>query len=235
MKNQYFGDINDYKKYGLLRILSNDGEIKIAFCWMLTGADKRGDGKFIDYLNHPDRWRAFDAQLFDSLRKCLIIHGNRNVIWAETKNIIPSAVFYSKLVSDNALERQQYFHQFLLVAEGSELVFFDPDNGLEVKSKPCGRKDSCKYLYWHELLKIYRAGHSVLLYQHFPRKKRADFISNLAGELSLQTEISEIISFGTSEVVFMLVPQNRHLDYFRQLSNVVKNVWSSEIVVAFHP
>ena len=35
MKNQYFGDINDYRKYGLLRILTNGGEVDTAVCWML--------------------------------------------------------------------------------------------------------------------------------------------------------------------------------------------------------
>jgi hypothetical protein len=40
MKDQYFGDINDYRKYGLLRILSGmrcsgQSNISAAICWML--------------------------------------------------------------------------------------------------------------------------------------------------------------------------------------------------------
>jgi hypothetical protein len=35
VKNQYFGDVNDYRKYGLLRVLTNGGEIKTFVCWML--------------------------------------------------------------------------------------------------------------------------------------------------------------------------------------------------------
>ena len=46
MKNQYFGDINDYRKYGLIRILSNSGIIRTGICWMLTPDDTRTDGKF---------------------------------------------------------------------------------------------------------------------------------------------------------------------------------------------
>ena len=34
MKNQYFGDINDYVKYGLLRVFS--ATHRVAVCWMLT-------------------------------------------------------------------------------------------------------------------------------------------------------------------------------------------------------
>ena len=46
MKNQYFGDINDYRKYGLIRILS-DGK-KYAF----TIVEIKGDDIYMDG-NHP--------------------------------------------------------------------------------------------------------------------------------------------------------------------------------------
>ena len=40
MKNQYFGDINDYRKYGLLRILISGGGIKTIVCWVLRPDDE---------------------------------------------------------------------------------------------------------------------------------------------------------------------------------------------------
>ncbi len=36
MKHQYVGDINDYRKYALLRALSAGGANRIGVCWMLT-------------------------------------------------------------------------------------------------------------------------------------------------------------------------------------------------------
>lgn len=33
----------------------------------------------------------------------------------------------------------------------SELLFFDPDNGIEVMSNPKGCKNSSKYIYWDDL------------------------------------------------------------------------------------
>jgi hypothetical protein len=38
MKNQFFGDINDYRKYGLLRILSGGkrASVAVAGCSLLT-------------------------------------------------------------------------------------------------------------------------------------------------------------------------------------------------------
>src|SRR5687768_3003787 len=64
MKNQYFADINDYFKYGILRCLGKGG-LRIAVCWMLTPDDGRSDGRKISYLSNPDRWRNYDPVLFD--------------------------------------------------------------------------------------------------------------------------------------------------------------------------
>ena len=44
MKNQYFGDVNDYRKYGLLRVFANQAAFNIGVCWMLTPDDERRDG-----------------------------------------------------------------------------------------------------------------------------------------------------------------------------------------------
>jgi len=47
MKNQYFGDENDYKKYGLLNTLTGRTDLSTAVCWMLT-PDEAGAGGFLD-------------------------------------------------------------------------------------------------------------------------------------------------------------------------------------------
>ena len=67
MKNQYFGDVNDYRKYGLLRLLAHAG-LKIGVCWMLTedgrkGARKR-NGEQRRYLGEGKQqghWQDLDA------------------------------------------------------------------------------------------------------------------------------------------------------------------------------
>lgn len=71
MKNQYFGDINDYRKYGLLRILADSGKLKIGICWMLTSDDKRSDGRRISYLQSPSKWSDYDKDLFEQLKDCV--------------------------------------------------------------------------------------------------------------------------------------------------------------------
>src|SRR4051794_40207541 len=68
MKNQYVGDINDYRKYALLRILAGPGDIRIGVCWMLTPNDGRQDGGMTKYLGDQSLWQPHDPGLFDVLR-----------------------------------------------------------------------------------------------------------------------------------------------------------------------
>jgi hypothetical protein len=235
MKNQYFGDINDYRKYGLLRLLTNRGEIKTAVCWMLTPDDGRGDGGFIGYLEQPNKWQGFDAPLFERLRELVLRQRLRDVRGAETSAILPASRFASGFLPDDADGRARYFDAFVDLARGCELVFFDPDNGIEVKSKPYGRKDSSKFLYWREIERLWSAGHSLLIYQHFPHVKRRPYIEGKACELSVRTRAPEIISFRTSHVVFFLVPQADRLEFFEERSEKVGSDWERQILVAHHP
>jgi hypothetical protein len=235
VKNQYFGDINDYRKYGLLRILTNSGEIKTAICWMLTPDDGRGDGGFIDYLEQPDKWCHFDPLLFDHLRELVQTQNLRDVRGVETAAVLPRCRFAPGFVRDDYDGRARYLEAFKDLAEGCELVFFDPDNGIEVDTKQVGRKDSSKYLYWHEIELFWRAGHSLLIYQHFPRVKRDPFIQAKARELCDTTGARLVISFRTCHVLFLLVPQAERLEFFRQCSAEVAQRWGDEIRAAYHP
>ena len=233
MKNQYFGDINDFKKYGLLRILSSGG-LRTAVCWMLTDADSGNDGKFIEYLREPQKWRAYNAALFDSLVRCVHDTGIRTVKWAHQPGFLPSTVFYDALLTDKIDARQQYFERFLEMAQGNDLVFFDPDNGLEVRSTAVGRKGSSKYVYWDELTRTFTAGYSILMYQHFPRIDHKVYLKRLAEDAGRRTGMREIISFSTANVVFLLIPQPRHLERLQERSAQVRTAWGTQIEVTRH-
>jgi alpha-methylacyl-CoA racemase len=234
MKNQYFGDINDYRKYGLLRCLSGLGAMRTAVCWMLTADDGRRDGARTGYLEKPATWRAYDPPLFDSLAECLARPENRHVAWAEASGILPGATFYAQLLNDAAAERIQYCREFLAAARGCDLVFFDPDNGLEVPSTPYGRTGSSRYLFWHELADAFQAGHSVLVYQHFRRVPRGPFIEAQSQRVLAETGAPDVLSFRTAHVVFLLAPQPVHQDFFRRRAEEVVRQWGSQIRLARH-
>jgi hypothetical protein len=202
---------------------------------MLTPDDWHGDGGFTSYLAQRDKWRHFDPLLFDHLRELVQTENLRDVRGAETSAILPACRFAPGVLPDDAGGRVRYFESCTDIAQGCDLVFFDPDNGIEVKSKPVGTRDSSKYLYWAEIERFWQAGHSLLIYQHFPHVPRDLFIESKARDLIHKTRAPEVISFRTSHVVFFLVAQAERLDAFRTCTEKVKKRWRDQIWAASHP
>jgi len=234
MKNQYFGDINDYKKYSLLRLLTGRGQIETAVCWVLTEDDDRTDGRRIAYLERPDTWQRYDPIVYEHLREHVLNKGTRNVDAIRRANILRNCRFYSALIRDDANFRDQYFKRFLKFAEGAALVFFDPDNGLEVKSVPRGRKSSSKYVYWDEVRASYEAGHSLMIYQHFPRSPREPFLRDLVRKCKEFVSAARVFSYLTSHVAFLVIPQPRHEEMFLEHNGIVSEAWGEVIKIRTH-
>jgi hypothetical protein len=197
--------VNDFRKYGLLRALAGDGELRVGVCWMLTRGDGRADGSRRSYLERPDRWRSLDPALFDALCRSRL-----SVVEARKRRLIPGAVFHEELLSDHRAERTGFFVRLLAAAHSCSLIFFDPDNGLDVGSVVRGRKGSSKYLHRDELRQAFRAGHSVLVYQHFPRVARGPYAGRLAGEVRDLVGADAVWRFETAHVLFLLAAQARH-------------------------
>ena len=234
MKNQYFGDINDYKKYSLLRLLGGNGQIKTVVCWVLTEDDSGTDGRRIRYLEQPETWQKYDPVVYEHLRKHVLDKGIRHINIIERANVLRNCRFYNDLIQDDTNLRDQYFDKFSKFAEGADLVFFDPDNGLEVKSVPRGKKKSSKYIYWGELEASYKSGHSILLYQHFPRKPRESFIHNLIQQFKALDGIRSVFSYCTLHVAFLLIPQPHHENIFTENTIRISQNWGEIIRVRKH-
>jgi hypothetical protein len=235
MKNQYFGDINDYIKYTILRQLSRSGTLRIGVCWMLTESDQRTDGQTIGYLERPESFRAFSPEVFDCLRRSVIVERARRVVRLEESGLLHNSAFHSTLLTDNRHARALYFAEMRETLADADLVFFDPDNGLEVPSVHKGRKGSSKYLFLDEVAQTYSAGHSLLIYQHFPREPRDQFTSRLAQVLLAGTSSDLVMSFRTARVVFFLVSQADHERHFRTQAAEVASVWGrQQVVVTSH-
>lgn len=208
MKEQYVGDVNDYRKYALLRLLGRSG-LRLGVCWMLTPNDGRSDGNKLGYLDQVKQERR-DPELFALLRRVRDEPDARRLILIEGSEILPRAVFVNTIVPEPLFERQLWFKQASAALAETDLIFFDPDNGIEVGSVGKGRRNSSKYVYRDELAATYRAGHSLLVYQHFQRKEREGFVQGIAGDLRRIASDAEIWAIRTAHVVFMLAIQPLH-------------------------
>jgi hypothetical protein len=182
VKHQYVGDVNDFVKYATLRAFGT-AVPTVVVCWMLTDDDGRGDGRFLHYLRRPEAYRPLDPILFDGLRQ-IMASGERNVRAVEQAGLLGSALFFSRVLLDDPSSRSSFFSELLARAPEDALVFFDPDNGLEVASVARGRRNSRRYLYLSELEQMLKVGCTVVVYQHFPRKPRQAFLNDLLGRLS---------------------------------------------------
>jgi len=204
VKHQYVGDINDYRKYALLRALSANGTNRIGVCWMLTPSDGSMDGNKLSYLSKPAQHRHFDPELFDILAHAAAEPDRRRLQTIEDSGAIPGAVYFNDMLPDNIPGRQAFFESCAASFDDTVLVFFDPDNGLEV-SLPKGRKNSSKYLYLDEAAVFYEAGKSLLIYQHFPRIERTIFLNLRTEQLRATAPGCIIWTFTTAHVAFFLL------------------------------
>jgi hypothetical protein len=186
VKHQYYGDINDYLKYGLLRCFAASG-FRVGVCWMLTPDDGRPDGRKIEHLSDPTRWKVYDAELFDTLSATVRGVNGRHVHHVENGSILSQARFFGRLVSDGVQDRALWFKNAMEILDECDLLFFDPDNGIEIPSKPCGRKNSSKYVYWKELETAWNQEASLLVFQHFTRVNREKYIARLMKETAERT------------------------------------------------
>ena len=230
MKNQYFGDINDYRKYGLIRAILRAGKFRLLVAWMLTPDDGSIDGKFTGYLRAPDIWQRYDGELYNGIQSLLSRRGTRRVLLIENTSLLPQAKFFSHIVPEQRDDRKFWADELLQSASESDFVFLDPDNGLEVKSKPYGRKGSSKYLYRQEVTELWEREKSLLIYQHFCRQKRQIFIHEKLHVLQQHTSGSTIEAFVTPHVLFLLALQPTHQQYRRAIVADVKRNWGEQIL-----
>ena len=229
MKNQYFGDINDYRKYGLLRAIIAATDLRPLVAWMLTPDDGGRDGNLTAYLEAPNRWESHDQTLFRELKRLISSDQERNVALLEATRLLERSAYFSAVVPDDKDGRKGWFSRLQQCAESHDFVFLDPDNGLEVKSRPRRRRNSSKYLHWEEVDALWSSGKSLLIYQHFIREKRQAFIQRLLARLQENVPKGLVEAFSTPRVVFLMALQPRHRPFYEAIIKEVQDRWGKQI------
>ncbi|HQJ36160.1 MAG TPA: hypothetical protein PL156_13470 [Rhodoglobus sp.] len=180
MQDRYFGDIGDFAKYGLLRaVTAGQPPLSLAVLWYLVPDESHNeDGRHIDYLEptptNRTRFRACDPELYDRLGD-LVHSGRRSVSAVPEHMLLPPGTSYHAAPldfsgvsrADRASLRQRWLTSALDTADGADVVFLDPDNGLEVGCGPFADKGP-KYAFYDDLSGI-SAAQTVIIYQHATR------------------------------------------------------------------
>jgi hypothetical protein len=203
MKDQYVGDVNDYVKYSVLRAIGRAYAPSLLVCWMLTADDNRSDGLKTSYLSRPDHYRHVDPALFDALSD-LVARGDRSTRLIESSGAVPGATFYADLLEDQSAARDRFMSGLWTAARGHRVVFFDPDNGLDVRSVPAGRPGSRRYVYCSELAPLVDLNAAAVIYQHFPRVRREPYIAAQLERLLAVLPRYEALAITSPHVAFLV-------------------------------
>lgn len=230
MKEQYLGDINDYRKYALLRALAAGGENRIGVCWMLTPSDGSSHGSKRAYLQQPAKHRHHDPELFDILALVKDDSDRRRLQHIEESEAIPAARYFNEPLSDKASQRHAYMEACRVALADTDLVFFDPDNGLEVKKPRIGHRGSCKFLFEEEVKAVYENGQSVLVYQHFSRIGRGRFIQSCVDRLRGLVPDATVGTYQTAHVVFLLLLNPRTPARLAKAAHEAATQWDPKFI-----
>ena len=186
MQDQYTGDFGDFVKYGLLRALSKDKTLGVA--WYLHPDQGGADGNKIGYLSHPDMWQWLDKELFDGIRQIIREwqsgQGLRAVSEVACRKLLCSALFADKYVNANIASvawrkrreyRKEWFDGVARKLFDSDVIFADPDNGLCLDKRFTGsRRDDPKRLPLAEALQLAKLSkeQTAILYHYSTRYPR---------------------------------------------------------------
>lgn len=230
MQDQYFGDINDYRKYGLLRCLCEAG-LHVGVCWMKTPSDASGQGGRVNYLDTPHKYRSLDPELFDFLKNRVQI-GNRRAIReleAASETLLPGATFFSETLPAVAVAREAYFNRAAATLRTADVIFFDPDIGL---APPSAGQNSEKHLYWHEVDRVASGRASVVIFWNRPQAEPwSDFLARGSMELRSRIPKTSVYAIRSAFVAFFIACQAAHRERFMKAMALVRQRWTGDMKI----
>jgi tRNA (guanine37-N1)-methyltransferase len=169
VQDRYAGDVGDYIKLALLRRLARDRRVALLW-WKHPDEGYNADGKHTTYLDSP-AWRGLDGELFEQLLSVRDARP-RSIARLEGLKLFPAASYSSELVPhgpSRQAERQIWFQQQLELAETAEVVFVDPDNGIDLRAD-AERRASPKHVSLDELRRLAGRGRPLIVYHHQTRR-----------------------------------------------------------------
>jgi hypothetical protein len=235
MQHGYVGDIGDYGKYGLIRYLVGRTRQRLGVVWYLVANEDRGDGGFVGYLNSQDQLlERCDPELFGMLRSTLS-HGTRSLKAIQRSNVLPKGtVFVSNEVpratGGDDCPRSRWLRDAARITASCDLVFLDPDNGLECKSVAVTHRQGRKYVYYDELARFIQNGSSLLIYHHTNRqgpatlqvRDRARYLRALFPKLHVRA----VLYRRGSVRAYFLLGQKQHVSLLTQWDSFQETDWS---------
>ena len=261
MQDRYTGDAGDFGKYGLLRYLcgyrttDDNPMLSLGVVWYLTPDQAHNaDGKHIAYLNQTRRnireYQSCDPHLY--LELSYLVHANlRSVDEVQNANIFDQRTTiyhsepldYASLTAERGLAaetRLAYRKHWLAGATAKlanrDLIFLDPDNGLE-PSIHQGDPKAHHHAYFDDVRALDPQGtKTVVAYHHLNRSAKAELQVNR--KLAQVREVLQRNAWAAlyhrgSARAFIIMPSESHQQVLRErIDHMMKSPWSGHFT--FH-
>jgi hypothetical protein len=117
---------------------------------------------------------------------------------------------------ERELERINWFKDSLNYLENADIIFVDPDNGIECASTKKTKANAVKYVFKDEIKDYYQKGKSVIIYNHRNRKPPVDYNNKI---LELQNLFQDeffmrVLRFNKISVrdyIFLIQPSHENI------------------------
>ena len=247
MQDRYVGDVGDFAKYALLRSLapSTPEGIRLGINWyMFPDEAHNGDGRHVGYLESA-AYAALDPALHSAL-KGIVTRGERSVPAVRRSGVLPvDALHFAEplpkwarglALTETLAERRRWASRAMNALAAADIVFLDPDNGLEVASVPLRSPKAGKYVLWEEVASLWERGQSLLLYHHLNRTSTVALQVNaltrrLRERLGDVPYLSVPVFRRGSCRAFCLLAQGRHAEVLRGRERaLLESGWSEHFL-----
>ena len=257
MQNRYTADIGDFGKYGLLRVLCStvdDGsKLRLGVVWYLVPDESHNaDGKFTRYLEPSPKndcqFRQCVPELYDALAD-IICKKDRNVSSIQKYSILPhGTIFYEEPLTFDGVpanspgarrnriaHRNGWVQDALYATNDCDVIFVDPDNGLEAGTKR-HQKLGPKYVFFDELEPYCKRGQSLVIYHHTSRRGTAEEqvrerLAQIDERLNNSSSFALLYHRGSSRA-FFVVPSEKHKSILTEkVEQFMRGPWSQHFTV----
>jgi hypothetical protein len=192
---------------------------------------QRGDGRHISYLSDKKKdsknYAVCFPELYGKLKR--IVDGRRSISEIETAQILPKeTVFYSEPLpyssvkpSEKEDDREKWFKESLPRLNNADIIFLDPDNGIQTDKVSKTRIKAIKYVFNDEIKRYYELGKSLIIYNHRDRNPKPKYDKKIT-DLSVQTNCNgtRVLRFKRVSVRdYIFLMQKEHQDLLDRTIN----------------
>jgi hypothetical protein len=231
MQDRYIGDVGDFGKYLLLNDIYNisKGSIRLGINWFYVSGKNEGEtegGKPVttvtpvfNYLSDKNKYSNKYCTCFPELYrqlKNIVDNDRRNIKEIENNSVLPiGTVFYSKPLPLPYLlgARENWLDESLTNLKNTDIIFLDPDNGIQTEKVKKTQSKANKYVFKDEIKQYYDSDKSLIIYNHKDHKPRDEYntkISGIRNYLNILNDIQVIRFKRVSVRDFIFLIQKDH-------------------------